>query len=194
MASKRAQVDNHFFATVVRAKDLLPLYRDVVLWLLKRDLLVTLHLRVRVVATPDVKLRVRRAREQAAARRRVGTYPRQASAAGEEDGDANEVRSKPEYTRGRRRRHSAKSAASDLVGTVKRDQNGEDDEDDDEDEDEEEEVESGTADDETGWDVTDDNLLSSIISDPGQATPLERKWLEAMSDDKDPELAHRFEQ
>jgi len=38
------------------------------------------------------------------------------------------------------------------------------------------------------------NPHASIISDPARATPLERRWLAAMSDGKDPEIATRFEQ
>ena len=44
-------------------------YHDVVVWLLKRDLLVTLHLRVRIVATIELKEKVRVKRELARARR-----------------------------------------------------------------------------------------------------------------------------
>ena len=62
--------DNHFFASVVKKKDLVPLYHDVVVWLLKRDMLVTLHLHIRIVATRELKARVYEARERARARRR----------------------------------------------------------------------------------------------------------------------------
>ncbi|KAJ2926149.1 hypothetical protein H1R20_g10945, partial [Candolleomyces eurysporus] len=55
--------DNHFFASVVRDKELIPMYHDVVVWMLKRDLLVTLHLRIRVVATRELKVRVWEERE-----------------------------------------------------------------------------------------------------------------------------------
>jgi len=59
------------------------------------------------------------------------------------------------------------------------------------------------ADDEvdSGWDtsleeageVDIDDLSPSIISDPGKATPLERRWLAAMSVGKEPEIERRFE-
>ena len=42
------------------------------------------------------------------------------------------------------------------------------------------------------WDEKNDNNLPSIIPNPGQATPLQRKWIEAMSDDQPEELARRF--
>ncbi|KIY73207.1 hypothetical protein CYLTODRAFT_342484 [Cylindrobasidium torrendii FP15055 ss-10] len=50
---------SHFFASVVQTKDNIPLYHDVVVWMLKHELLVTLHLRVRVVATGELKQRVK---------------------------------------------------------------------------------------------------------------------------------------
>lgn len=50
---------SHFFASVVEKKVNIPLYHDVVVWMLKRELLVTLHLRVRVVATGELKQRVK---------------------------------------------------------------------------------------------------------------------------------------
>jgi nitrogen permease regulator 3-like protein len=56
---------------------------------------------------------------------------------------------------------------------------------------------------EDDWDDWDDDTLaemgpdddrSTIIKDPGQATPLERRWLSVMSDGKDPLLVARFDQ
>jgi hypothetical protein len=43
-----------------------------------------------------------------------------------------------------------------------------------------------------GWGSSEDTLEPSIISDPGTASPLERKWLAAMSDGKDEYIARRF--
>jgi len=40
----------------------------------------------------------------------------------------------------------------------------------------------------------DDNHLPSIIEDPGQASPLQRRWIAAMSEGKNQELARRFKQ
>lgn len=53
----------------MQSRDMLQLYLDVVIWMLKRDLLITLHLRVRVVVTPELKEKVRTRRELALARR-----------------------------------------------------------------------------------------------------------------------------
>ena len=61
---------SHFYATVVGAKDRIPLYTDVVLWMLKRDLLIRLHLRIRITATEALKRRVRRRWEEHVMRRR----------------------------------------------------------------------------------------------------------------------------
>ncbi|KAI1796991.1 nitrogen permease regulator of amino acid transport activity 3-domain-containing protein [Ganoderma leucocontextum] len=61
---------NHFYATVVHLKELIPLYLDVVLWMLKRDLLIRLHLRIRIIATEELKKRVRQSWEQHIARKR----------------------------------------------------------------------------------------------------------------------------
>lgn len=40
---------------MVRSKELIPIYRNVIVWLLKRDLLVMLHMRFRLVASPTLK-------------------------------------------------------------------------------------------------------------------------------------------
>ncbi|KAM5537190.1 hypothetical protein V8D89_009123 [Ganoderma adspersum] len=61
---------NHFYATVVQSKDLVTLYLGVVLWMLKRDLLIRLHLRIRIIATDELKKHVRQSWEQHIARKR----------------------------------------------------------------------------------------------------------------------------
>ena len=61
---------NHFYATVVHSKDLVTLYLSVVLWMLKRDLLIRLHLRIRIIATEELKKHVRRSWEEHIARKR----------------------------------------------------------------------------------------------------------------------------
>ncbi|KAG2018149.1 hypothetical protein CC2G_007599 [Coprinopsis cinerea AmutBmut pab1-1] len=64
------QSNNHFFAAVVQRKELIPMYHDVVLWMLKRELLITLHLRIRIVVTPEIKQRVWRRRQRELVRKR----------------------------------------------------------------------------------------------------------------------------
>lgn len=59
----------HFYGAVVRSRDMIPLYHEVIIWMLKRDLLITLHLRVRIIAIPELKEKVRMRRELDLARR-----------------------------------------------------------------------------------------------------------------------------
>lgn len=58
VSSPTVSTKSHFFASVVKSKELIPMYHDVVSWMLKRDLLIILHLRIRVVATVEIKERV----------------------------------------------------------------------------------------------------------------------------------------
>ena len=86
---------NHFYATVLQLKDLIPLYLDVVLWMLKRDLLIRLHLRIRVIATEELKKRVRQSWEQHIARKRSRSRTRRdghrrGSVGGRDGGNAGE--------------------------------------------------------------------------------------------------------
>jgi hypothetical protein len=46
----------------------------------------------------------------------------------------------------------------------------------------------------SGWDDEEDHTTSTMIDEPGKATPMQRRWLTAMSDGKDPHIAKRFEQ
>ncbi|KAK0200090.1 nitrogen permease regulator of amino acid transport activity 3-domain-containing protein [Desarmillaria ectypa] len=171
----------HFFDVVVQSKALIPSYQNVISWMLKRDLLVTLHLRVRIVATEELKLRVKHRIEKARAKK------------------ANKSRSKlfhevdmdysPPIASGMtwlslspkaahaysRRRASTESERSRVEA-------------DDQEEFEEEEQEW-----DSGWDTNDDDLTSSIIKDPSRATPLQRQWLSAMSEGKDALIAKRFD-
>ncbi|KAH6913268.1 nitrogen permease regulator of amino acid transport activity 3-domain-containing protein [Coprinopsis sp. MPI-PUGE-AT-0042] len=58
VSSPSVTTKSHFFASVVKSKELIPMYHDVVSWMLKRDLIIILHLRIRVVATVEIKERV----------------------------------------------------------------------------------------------------------------------------------------
>ncbi|KAH8112024.1 nitrogen permease regulator of amino acid transport activity 3-domain-containing protein [Phellopilus nigrolimitatus] len=218
-----------FFASAVRSKDLIPLYQDVVVWLLRRELLVALHLHVRIVATPAVKEHVRRLLERAAKRRferRLGPQERgrerrRGSAGAMGSGTGAGTWSRDEYkgesfvARSRPRRFSNRSAGGGVFegGITRSFKYGEGDglrsreveEDDaqyrsrsrsqlDEEGDEENEIDDeddlGSVRDE---DRADDNQLLSIIPEPGQATPLQRKWIEAMSEGKSEEVSRRFQ-
>lgn len=65
-----------------------------------------------------------------------------------------------------------------------------DDDDDENEEDGAEEAEGGNS----GWDDEEDHATSTMIDEPGKATPMQRRWLTAMSDGKDAHIAKRFEQ
>jgi nitrogen permease regulator 3-like protein len=201
--STSKQSDNHFFATVVVSKDLVNLYQDVVLWMLKRDLLITLHLRIRVVATADLKLRVRMARDMkkatnsksASARRRMSSeagmdifgHDLNADGALEPMGGINWLSLSPKSARRHTRRLPPIGYENGVGDEIVLDDDGYEYLDD-----EKEVDDSDEAD--VGWGSKDDTLWPSMISDPGRATPLQRKWLSAMSMNKEDYIASRFEQ
>ncbi|KAI6147032.1 nitrogen permease regulator of amino acid transport activity 3-domain-containing protein [Pisolithus thermaeus] len=196
-ASSR-QSDNHFFAVVVRSKELIPLYHEVVIWLLKRDMLYTLHLRIRIVATAELKARVRRAHERKLERSmgqrrqdRVGSGLRPR----DQDPAFYEVNARrpgstwfPLSPRGvhpfSRRMPSAESESGRTNETSLSHV----------DEDDEEAITDESDDGNIAWGSPENTLCPSLISDPGTASPLERKWLAAMSEGKDEHIARRFEQ
>lgn len=187
------------------SKDLINLYHEVVLWMLKRDLLITLHLRIRVVATADLKLRVRMARDmkksknrrdkrlesnggRGALRTRSGSFRGRLDLDDnlESVGDVTWLSLTPKSARKHSRQQPSignrPSRLSEFVF-----------EDDFEDECQDE---KGSDSEETdmGRKNKEDTNWPSMISDPGRATPLQRKWLSAMSDDKEEYIAKRFEQ
>ncbi|KAI5118724.1 hypothetical protein M0805_004522 [Coniferiporia weirii] len=255
-ASTSATLD--FFAAAVRSKDLIPLYQDVVVWLLRRGLLVTLHLHVRIVATPAVKERVRRRRERAARRRFERRLGPATVERGRRDGRAGSVgagvggaapprelrelygrdrlRAESFVSRSRApaRRFSSRSTVGVTESGIARsfryregfaegggpglpdteenlergrggyrapynDRNGDNSRERDGvfevDDDDEVGLDDDDDDLDDAWDEgrTDDNQLPSIIPEPGQATPLQRRWIEAMSEGKDEEVARRFQ-
>jgi len=63
----------------------------------------------------------------------------------------------------------------------------------DEEEEEEDAVTEESDEENIGWGTAEDTLSPSMISDPGTASPLERKWLAAMSEGKGELIARRFE-
>ncbi|OAX37621.1 hypothetical protein K503DRAFT_693059 [Rhizopogon vinicolor AM-OR11-026] len=195
--SNSKQTDNHFFATVVQSKDLIPLYHDVVLWMLKRDLLITLHLHIRVVTTAELKLRVRQVHERKLERRlsnHIRGRRRSSRRLDHGVGDAHEhsrasmpwLSMSPKTVRRYSRRlgsvDSRHSKTSDASGSLLLDDA----------EDVFEESEEDSGEENVGWGSPEDTLEPSMIGDPGTASPLERKWLVAMSEGKDEYIARRF--
>lgn len=199
--SMSRQTENHFFASVVKSKDLIPMYHDVVRWMLKRDMLVTLHLRIRVVATVDLMKRVQMNRHSSG----LSSKGSQGSGVQQDLHYLGEVEQSagvqsgvpwlslsPKSARKHLRRipsnGSRESEMSELV--IK--------EDDEQFLGEENEYKVATyelaTEEDSGSETPDEHIVSSIIDDPGRATPLERRWLSAMSDGKEPHIAKRFEQ
>lgn len=207
------QMENHFYACFVKSKELIPTFHDVVIWMLKRDLLITLHLRIRIVATPDLKLRAQLQREKVLARKkarlrgrgRAGSRPQEGDLDPQEIGGLTTFPNPglPWLSTNSRLPSvdSTRSGISELVIE----------------EDEEEEyyesgdysgahgdyenegVEGSESDlhndaNDSSWDGDGDKNSPSIISDPARATPMQRRWLSAMSEGKDPYIAKRFEQ
>ncbi|KAF8876720.1 nitrogen permease regulator of amino acid transport activity 3-domain-containing protein [Infundibulicybe gibba] len=202
-ASIAKQRENHFFASVVQSKELIPMYHDVVLWMLKRDMLITLHLRIRIVATQELKVRVRLARERALSRR-TGGRGRSGRSGLRQELEFDEMsgsemssqgpsgiawlslspRSAHRYSRRMSSTESARSLISELI-IPETDEEGETDE--------EPKGEESTSDiEDDGWDTPEDHLRPSMITDPGMATPLQRRWLTAMSEGKEDHIARRL--
>ncbi|KZP31794.1 hypothetical protein FIBSPDRAFT_813452 [Athelia psychrophila] len=198
--STSKQSDNHFFAAVVKSKDLVGLYHDVVLWMLKRDLLITLHLRIRVVATAEIKYHVRMQRDMQRSkrsRRRLSSFGAISDTLPDIRGNLPPVGRlswlslSPKSARRQTRRlpsiGSGYSRTSELLL--------DDDSDDGFDFDDENEKDADDSDEAgVGWGTEEDTLTPTMISDPGRATPLQRKWLSAMSEDKEEHIAYRFDQ
>ncbi|KAF7327834.1 hypothetical protein MKEN_00363200 [Mycena kentingensis (nom. inval.)] len=178
--------DTHFFGAVVTKKDAIPLYHDVVLWLLKRDMLITLHLRVRVVATVRIKELVRFKYASAKERREKGKGRRKGGSKLRNELDAESesqtwLNASPKSARRFNRLPSVGgSRGSRLSELILHDDNVEYDA-----TDEGETGDEGEDDDEDGG--------PTIIPDPGRATPLQQRWLAAMNEGKDPTLVRHFE-
>ncbi|KAG7089698.1 hypothetical protein E1B28_011353 [Marasmius oreades] len=185
------QAGNHFFASVVQTKDLIPIYHEVVVWMLKRDMLVTLHLRIRIVATTELKARVRSARQKLIAKQKTRrrSEGHKADRGSYKGGTTWLNLPSPLTERPIHRVPSVDSTHSELSELVIESEQ------DDYSENEEyvEGLESSDGREDSGWETADDERFSSIISDPGRATPLQRRWLSAMSVGKDLHIARRFE-
>ncbi|KAI0740927.1 nitrogen permease regulator of amino acid transport activity 3-domain-containing protein [Earliella scabrosa] len=194
---------NHFYATVVGSKELIPLYLDVVLWMLKRDLLIRLHLRIRIVATEELKKRVRKAWEEHVLRKRSRSRARNISHSRERTADGSRVsrgraRPKGNYwvslspkTARKQTRRGSEDETKDEANSDEERREREKQQDD-----LDEEFLSSSAD-EAKWEEYYQNggndNIASMISDPARATPLERRWLAGMSEGKDPHVVKRFE-
>ncbi|KAF8626403.1 hypothetical protein AX17_006570 [Amanita inopinata Kibby_2008] len=202
------KTDNHFFAAVVKSKELIPIYYDIVHWLLKRDMLITLHLRIRLVATRELKIRARQQRQEALLRKGSWvkgsksnsyhrleeldldtTYMTTQSASGFPWLSPSSKHAR-RYTRRLSSTETGKGLAEviqeydDRIGNRPSDHAVFDEED--------EDGNSSLDGAESGWESSEDSLAPTMIEDPGRATPIQRRWLSAMSEGKEPHIARRF--
>ena len=172
------------------------MYHDVVVWMLKRDMLVTLHLRIRLVATRELKLRVKAQRDYKL-NHKVGKSSfagrgrahRDLDDLDEEDvnPDSTTFYLSPHAARRFTRRISSPASGKSEISELdfgNDDRSGHKIESDESEFEEEED---------SGWDTSEDHFWPSMINDPGKATPMQRRWLSAMSEGKDPVITKRFE-
>lgn len=203
--SMSKQTDNHFFASVVHSKEFIPLYHKIVLWMLKRDMLVALHLRIRLVATSELKARVKDERNRKLAgirrdfaKRDDGSNPRSTSQH-DADGEALSPNALSKnatfFLSPKTARRFARSKESDRSSISELDFRGGEGVHGFEEGLPGSEVDSNSELDEedSGWDTTEDHVGPSMINDPGKATPMQRRWLSAMSKGKQTAIARRFE-
>ncbi|KAA1467722.1 hypothetical protein DENSPDRAFT_832837 [Dentipellis sp. KUC8613] len=206
LAMISASSNDHFYASVVKSKDLLPIYHDVVQWMLKRDLLVTVHLRVRIVVPAEVKQHARkrwRARQMLRQREAGAAVPikgRRHSRGAQDVEDGSEksmsmLFGSPTWVplspkTAHRARRGSGSQVSDLVDHPILEEAL--DMDDDNETEEKDGDETGKEDEEIGCEKED--LYPSMIDDPGRATVVEKLWLKEMSEGKDETVARRFQQ
>ena len=184
------------------------MFHEVVRWLLQRDLLVTLHLRVRIVVPAQLKARVRRRREELRDSGwhtgvddafRTRKRKRRADSGGSE-GDFGLFDAPSWYTRrGPGSQHSGASIGDVIEPPILEEGIELDEEIEDEEAEEAAEAEAarrrgdemeGDEDD----DDDDDDDETSILADPRRATSLQRRWLQVMSEGKDELVTRRFDQ
>ncbi|KAH8831390.1 nitrogen permease regulator of amino acid transport activity 3-domain-containing protein [Flagelloscypha sp. PMI_526] len=165
-ASLSTTNESTFYAALVKDKSAIPVWQDVVLWMLERDLLVTLHLHIRLVATVELKAlasnRRKRAMKERGRAKKIDSTPKADEAAW--------VSMSPRTAHNFSRRMSSKDSGKSQLK-------------------EEEEESSGI--DQSEMDNDDED---SIITEPGKANRKQRSWLAAMDEGKDPRIAKLFKQ
>ena len=196
--SMSKQTDNHFFASVVGSKEFIPMYHDVILWMLKREMIVALHLRVRLVATSELKARVNEERNRKMLRDFAKHDPRSNLRSTSHDSTVNVEEFSPDtqsknatfFLSPKSARRFARSRDSDRSGISALDFRGAD-ENEEYSPDSEGDSNSELDEEDSGWDTTEDHVGPSMIDDPGKATPMQRRWLSAMSEGKAFAIARR---
>ncbi|KAJ6494661.1 nitrogen permease regulator of amino acid transport activity 3-domain-containing protein [Mycena vitilis] len=188
------QSDTHLFGSVVHTKEAIPVYHEVVLWMLKRDMLITLHLHIRIVATVRLKERVKFAAKGRSREKKSGGRKGHSKLRNQLETDADlsppgvswlslSPKSARRYTRDPSAGGSRNSRLSELILQEDSDSEGK----------RRDEGEAAESQDEIDTHSAGEDE-ASMINDPGRATTLQRRWLSAMSDGKDPALVRRFEQ
>ena len=195
---------NHFYGTVVKSKDRIPMFYDVIRWMLQRDLLVTLHLRVRIVVPAALKARVRRRREEL---RENGWQTEEEDAfrdrghkaradSGGSDGDFGLFDAPTWFTRrGPGSQHNGANIGEVIEPPILEEGITLDEEIEEEAEDAPAEVEAARRmEDNDEMEEDSEDTETSILADPGRATSVQRRWLQAMSEGKDEHVTRRFDQ
>ncbi len=181
------------------------MFYDVIRWMLQRDLLVTLHLRVRIVVPAALKARVRRRWEEL---RENGWQTEEEDAfrdrghkaradSGGSDGDFGLFDAPTWFTRrGPGLQHNGTNIGEVIEPPILEEGIQLDEEI------EEEEVEAAPEEAEAAHRMEDNDEMeedcedteTSILADPGRATSVQRRWLQAMSEGKDEHVTRRFDQ
>jgi hypothetical protein len=202
MAKISRTSSDHFYSAVVKTKDNIPLYLDVVQWLLQHDLLVTLHLRIRVVATAELKQHVRRY-WGSKSRRRVSWKDvpddafelrgRRHTPVRDDEDSKLKFDDSPRWPSSRR---GSSSQPNRSIVDVIEPPILEEGLDFDEELDEKiaEAVRRGDTPDRGSRDNDEEDSQPSIIPDPARADIVQRQWLQMMSEGKEDAIVRRFDQ
>ena len=179
------------------------MFHEVVRWMLQRDLLVTLHLRVRIVVPASLKARVRHRREELRENRwRTGVGDtfrtrrhRARTDSGGSEGDYGLFDELPWYSRrAPGSQHNGSSIREVTEPPILEEGLELDEEIDDEDSESADEASAASRREEEEEEAEDDDNETSMLADPGRATAAQRRWLQAMSEGKDELVTRRFDQ
>ena len=199
-SNSSGQRANHFYATVVQSKELIPLYRDVLLWLLKHDLLVSLPLYVRIFVPVTMKLTLNTERMGEWMReRKRGYYAFVEESTQENDGPAdsspidNWLSMSPKTARKQTSELSRSFAAHHPHDQGSRTEKSTEKDVEDRFDVEEEEQPSMRQAMFQEFDRIQGDLRPSFIAEPSRATALENAWLADMSEGKDQRIVKLFQ-
>ena len=180
------------------------MFHEVVRWMLQRDLLVTLRLRVRIMVPAQLKARVRHRREGLRESRwhtevddafRPRPHRARTDSGGSEGDFGRLFDELPWYSRhGSGSQNSSASIREVIEPPILEEGIELDEEIDDEEAQSVEEAEAASRREEEDDEEEEDDNETSMLADPGRATAVQRRWLQAMSEGKDELVARRFDQ